>query len=117
VPDDVARVEGKGRLSLRFAEGFDDGLSPSYSVPEQVFLFIIGGVLGGGPGIGILPGGKLVPIPPRGPGLQPFTRRALAGLAVREIAALVEDADIRRALEQAGATLVMRALEELPPNG
>lgn len=33
----------------------------------EMFLFLIGGVEQGGPGFGILPGGKKVPIPPRGP--------------------------------------------------
>jgi hypothetical protein len=39
----------------------------------------------------------------------------VAGLALREMTAFLEDADVRRAVDQAGMILVERALEQLPP--
>jgi hypothetical protein len=88
-----------GRMSLQFAEGFDTSVAWTRL------------------GIGITPGGGIVRIPPRGPVLHPFTRQALTGLVVREIASMIDDAIIRRTVDQAGAGLVKKALEQFPCEG
>src|SRR5262249_57993750 len=113
-PDETI-VDGYGRMSLQFAEGFDTGVAwPRRPSIEEMFMALLGGVTLGGQGIGILPGGGIVRFPPRGPVLQPFTRQALTGLVVREMASLIDDAAIRRTVENAGGCLVRKAPEQLP---
>jgi hypothetical protein len=108
-----------GRMSLQFAEGFDTSVAWTRRRLniEEVFVALLGGAPVDGLGIGITPGGGIVRIPPRGPVLHPFTRQALTGLVVREIASMIDDAIIRRTVDQAGAGLVKKALEQFPCEG
>jgi hypothetical protein len=78
------------------------------------FLLLLGGVEVGGGGIGILPGGKGVPIDPHGwERLSRAERDMQLGLAVRKLATLLEDQRSQEMLEQTAAEIIQSAINKL----
>jgi thiol-disulfide isomerase/thioredoxin len=83
-----------------------------------VYLLLFGGVGTGGGGVGITPGGEMIPIPPRDPlrYLGPAGRDALTGLAVAELSGQINDPDQRSRVLRDGlrtAQVAIQRLEEL----
>jgi carboxypeptidase T len=78
---------------------------------------ILFGVVQDGGGVVWPPGGPPVPIGPWGPlagkGLSPEARDGLLGIAVRELASLVGEQELRRSLDQLGARLALRAAQKM----
>jgi probable HAF family extracellular repeat protein len=78
------------------------------------FIALIGGVEAGAGGIGILPGGKPVPIDPHGwRALSPAERDLRIGLAVSRVAALLDDRGSARTIERAAKEIVRRSVAKL----
>lgn len=83
-------------------------------------VFILFGVIEGGGGVIIKPGGGGGPIGPDGPigplgpeFLAPEKRNVLLGLALTELAALAADGQTRRSIEQLGIATMRGAVEQL----
>lgn len=116
MPVEVLSASGR-TMSLWFQEGFDDapesGDRPFERVDAIVMHLLLGVAVGAG-GFGLLPGGQLVPIGPHVERtLNPATRQALTGLALHEMASIVDDEGVRQTVEQAGLGLVRKALDRL----
>ena len=77
----------------------------------ETFLFLIGGVEQGGPGFGILPGGRKVPIPPRGPVIRELVPM-LAALAALEYVDSKVVVRVQRELLKAIAKIATQAANQ-----
>jgi hypothetical protein len=88
---------------------------PNLGKWEAVFTLLLGGVIYGGAGIGITPGLKPKPIDPNPPLLRlPKDKQdILIGLAITEIASIINDPESRVATESAGLEVMTKAIEEL----
>jgi hypothetical protein len=90
---------------------------PGVNLPHRgdaIVLHLLFGVALGPGGLALLPGGTLVPIGPRVDRvLNPATRQAMTGLALHEMASIIDDGAVRRSVEQAGVSLVKEALDRL----
>jgi peroxiredoxin len=80
-----------------------------------VALLIFGGVIWGGGGVVITPGGKPIPVPPGDPmrHLPVEKRDALIGLAASELARRISDPVSRRDLERSGLKALDAAVKRL----
>lgn len=80
---------------------------------EAVFILIVGGAIFGGSGVGILPSRRPVPIDP-GPGPLPKDKQdILVGLAVTELASIINNSEARVEIEKAGVDAMSKAIENL----
>jgi hypothetical protein len=78
------------------------------------FVTLFGGVEAGGGGVGILPGGRPVPIDPDGwRALSPAERDLQVVLAVRRVAQLLEDRQSQELLDQTAIEIVETAIKRL----
>ena len=82
---------------------------------EAVFMQVFGGVIFGGSGWGLTPGGKFVPIPSPEPiwHLGPAGREVLLGLAIAEVSSRFGDAEVRQQLRTAGIAATKAAVLRL----
>jgi thiol-disulfide isomerase/thioredoxin len=82
---------------------------------EAVFVMLFGGVIFGGGGWGVTPGGKPIPIDPPLPlrGLGASGREAVKGLALAEMASRIRDPEIRKRVRDAGIGTVKAAVQRL----
>ncbi len=82
---------------------------------EAVAILIFGGVIRGGGGVVITPGGKPIPVPPGDPlrRLSADKRDALIGLAASELARRITDPAARRDLERGALETVDAAVKRL----
>ena len=82
-------------------------------------LVIFGGATVGGPGLGLLPGGKPVPIDPHGPMRERWEqmteaeRDLLLGLAIQHLDSIVSGGERGEIVQQAGRQIVESAMKEL----
>jgi hypothetical protein len=82
-------------------------------------LGIFGGATVGGPGWGLLPGGKPVPIDPHGPMRQRWDQLTEAerdfylGLAIQHLDSIVSGGERGEIVQQAGREIVENAIKEL----
>lgn len=93
-------------------------LNLSYKVSELVLtiLTMIGGIPVGGGGIVVLPGGKPVPVPPRGPSwheLPPEIRDFLVGSVMRDMSFLLNNAEARKEMEKTTTKLLKKQGEQM----
>lgn len=93
-------------------------LNLSYKVSEFILtiLTMIGGIPVGGGGIVVLPGGKPIPVPPRGPSwheLPPEIRDFLVGSVMRDMSFLVNNAEVRKEMEKTTTKLLKKQGEQL----
>jgi probable HAF family extracellular repeat protein len=87
---------------------------PKFEKYAYEFIMLFGGAERGGPGVGILPSGKPIPIPPHEwKRLSPAKRDILLGLAVRNLASVIEDPQRRDLLRKAGQDLVEATIRQL----
>ena len=83
------------------------------------FLVLLGGTTVGGPGWGLLPGGKPVPIDPPSPlrerweQMTEAERDLLLGLAIQHLDAIVSEGERGEIVQQAGRQIVESAMKEL----
>lgn len=85
------------------------------TVPELVAIMILGGVIYGGSGEVILPGGPPIPVGPMRAWLSllPDKRDALAGLALDQFAQGIENREARQAIRKATLTAVRASVDRL----
>lgn len=87
--------------------------------PDRLLLVarILFGVIEGGGGLVILPGGKPIPIDPGNPlrGLSPAQRDVLAGLVITQLAEEISDERDRRRVKDVGSKLIQQAGKRLSP--
>jgi hypothetical protein len=90
-----------------------------YEAIEAILL--LGGATKGGSGIAILPGGKPIPIDPHSPArlrlkwqrMAPAERDAQVGLAIRNLASVLNDADLAEVARRTGTEIAQTALKEI----
>jgi hypothetical protein len=89
-------------------------------VPDALarFVLTIGGAESGGAGIGILPSGKPIPIPPhewkvRWQEMSGAHQELYIGIAIRRLAEIVSDRERSRHLERVGQEIIDRARAEI----
>lgn len=77
--------------------------------------YIIWGLIGDGPGLQVGPGGKPIPRDPWGPllRLSLMKQDVLIGLAVSELASIVNDSELRRVIERTGIDVMSKAVAGL----
>jgi hypothetical protein len=101
-------------------DGLFEVVCPSaIGVPIQIrestmHVTILFGVTGGGGGIGILPNGHIIPIPPPDPVLMPIAEgvaEVVRGLAMRDLIRDSANAEMRMQISRLGLELAKRGLE------
>jgi hypothetical protein len=117
---DYSRWYGAGRIDVDAAVAL--ALSPKYiptpdlSKFEAALILILGGAIRGGPGVGVFHSGKPIPIDPGTPLLLHLSKDKqdyLVGLAVTELASIINDSETRLAIESAGGEAMSKAAEKL----
>lgn len=86
-------------------------VSRDYAVSVRILI----GLIGGGPGLVLPPGGPPVPIDPGWRYLAPATRDVLLGLAIAGIAEGLHDPKAREALGQAAWTAIAQTAQRMAP--
>ena len=113
--------QGKNR-SFLLTPAPDYWLKKKFEEVREVLLgllVIFGGATVGGPGWGLLPGGKPVPIDPHGPMRERWEqmteaeRDLLLGLAIQHLDSIVSSGERGEIVQQAGRQIVESALKEL----
>jgi probable HAF family extracellular repeat protein len=117
--------QGKNR-SFLLTPAPDYWLKKKFEEVREVLLgllVIFGGATVGGPGWGLLPGGKPVPIDPHGPMRERWEqmteaeRDLLLGLAIQHLDSIVSGGERGEIVQQAGRQIVESAIKELEGKG
>jgi probable HAF family extracellular repeat protein len=117
--------QGKNR-SFLLTPAPDYWLKKKFEEVREVllgFLVIFGGATVGGPGWGLLPGGKPVPIDPHGPMRERWEQMTEAerdfylGLAIQHLDSIVSGGERGDIVQQAGRQIVESAMKELEGKG
>jgi uncharacterized membrane protein len=117
--NDKGQISGIGQLN---GNGTAFLLTPQSSspfgdirLPDLVAILILGGVIYGGSGVVILPGGPPIPVGPWRvwETLPADTRDALVGLALDQLAQRVENREARQAIRKATLMAVRGAVDRL----
>jgi hypothetical protein len=88
------------------------GTGGRWRIPLLV-LEILFGVIQDGGGVVYWPGGPPIPIGPWGPRVSAAKQDILLGLAIGEIGHLLNDPELRRAVDQVQAAIVAKAQSQL----
>ena len=77
-------------------------------------MHILFGIVQGGGGFGYTPGGKPIPIDPEGwRQLSSPKRDILTGLAITQLASMIDDPEARQKIEQAALNVISKAVQVL----
>jgi probable HAF family extracellular repeat protein len=117
----VGTYQGKG-TGFVLTPAPDYWLKKKFEEVREVLLgllVIFGGAIVGGPGWGLLPGGKPVPIDPHGPMRERWEqmteaeRDLLLGLAIQHLDSIVSSGERGEIIQSAGRQIVESAMKEL----
>lgn len=119
-PENQQTVKNCKDLSIVIPRCYDTLLNSSHKWMADMHKWaavvqILFGVTSDAGGLVITPGGKPIPIDPWGPLMRLSTakREALVGLAITELAALIQGSESRREAHKAGVNLLAKAVKAL----
>jgi hypothetical protein len=109
-------VEGEAYILSDFSAAIGGVIDPRRLI--AIVGRILFGIIGDGGGVIWVPGIGPVPVPPSGPlnaysGLSPAKRDVLVGLALSEMANLINNADVQQEVRTTGLKLVKQAANRL----